>query len=90
MIQIVISTDSAGRDIATHGPYTAKSTRSCAARKLARILVEAEFFDTPIEAIGTDGRLRYTVRSLHAFAKKTLVENPRPHLVPYVERMFPA
>ena len=63
-------------DTATCEDLTARSTRSCAARALARKMVAAGIPDGPIEARGKDGRLRYTVRSPHAFAKFTLSESP--------------
>lgn len=65
-------------------PIAVTSSRSCAARKLARFLVEAGEADGPIEAYGPDGALRYRVNSLYAFAQSTLVENPRLHLTRYV------
>lgn len=42
--------------------------------------------DGPIEAFR--GAMR--CYSLHAFAKMTLAENPRLHLTPHTERVFPA
>jgi hypothetical protein len=68
-------------DVATHGDLRAVSAKSCAARKLVRMMIEAGAEDGPVEARGLDGRLRYTVRSLHAFAKYALTENPRPRLI---------
>lgn len=79
-----------GTDTAECGPYVARSLRSCAARKLARVMVEAGEPDGPIEARGTDGKLRYRVNSLHGFAKRTLVENPALRLIPYQEHPFAA
>lgn len=37
--------------------------------------------DGGIEAYGRDGGLRYTVQSLHAFARRSLTENPRLTLI---------
>lgn len=71
-----ISTNHKHHDVATSGDLIATSARGCAARKLARMLVEAEAPEGPIEARGTDGRLRYTVRSLYAFAQTDLTEDP--------------
>lgn len=53
--------------------YTA-SSRNGVTRKLARALVEAGAPDCPVEARGTNGRLRYTAKSLHAFARWTITE----------------
>jgi len=72
-------------DVAQCGDLVAQSLKSCAARDLARLLVAAGVEDGPIEARGTDGRLRYTVRSLYAFAKGTLRENPRLHIAKFQE-----
>ena len=84
--QFIISTDpKTAADVASCDGFTARSSRSCAARVLARMLVDAEYADGPIEARGTDGRLRYTARRLHAFAAKVLAENPRLHTTPYRE-----
>lgn len=66
-------------DVATCGPYRAISLKSCAARKLARVMMAAGEPDGPIEARGPDGKLRYTVRALHAFGKTTIGENPAIH-----------
>lgn len=74
-----------GADLATGGGLTARSLKSCAARKLARALVEAGAPDSPLEARGLDGRLRYTAPSLYAFSRKTLAENPRLRVVPWRE-----
>lgn len=71
-----ISTDAKHRDCAASGDLIATSSRGCAARALSRMLVEAEAPEGPIEARGTDGRLRYTVRSLYAFAQTDLTEDP--------------
>jgi hypothetical protein len=92
MHTIIISTErlhwSRVYDVATCGAYRAMSLKSCAARKLARDMVAAGEPDGPIEARGIDGKLRYTVSSLHAFAKFTLVENPRLRVVPWREMVF--
>ena len=56
----------------------AQSSRGCAARDLARKLVFAGAEDGPVEAMRGD-----RVRSLHAFARTALVENPRLRVVPY-------
>lgn len=72
-------------DVAQCGDLTAKSLKSCAARKLARAMIDAGAEDGPIEARGTDGRLRYTVKSLAAFAKFTITENPRIKVIRYTE-----
>jgi len=64
------------RDLAACGGVTEVSSRSCAARKLARTLVAAGEADGPILACGSDGVLCYRVNSLHAFARTTLRENP--------------
>ena len=68
------------RDVAECGPYRETSSRSCAARKLARVLVEVGEADGPVLAYGPDGALRYRANSLYAFARFTLAENPRSHL----------
>ncbi len=73
-------------DRATCGLHVATSTRSCADRRLARMMLASGEVDGAIEARGVDGRLRYTVRSLAEFAKWTLTEKPRPSLNRYVER----
>jgi hypothetical protein len=84
--QFIISTDpKTGADLASCDGFHAKSSRSCAARVLARMLMDAEWADGPIEARRTDGRLRYTVKRLHAFAARALVENPALHTTPYRE-----
>ena len=86
MIQITISTEpNTGADLANGAGLTARALKACGARKLARMLVEAGIPDMPLEARGPDGKLRYTVRSLHAFARKTLAENPRLHTVAWRE-----
>lgn len=72
-------------DVARCGDVVAKSLKSCAARKLARLLIAIGTEDGPIEARGEDGKPRYTVKSLYAFARKTLVENPRLRSIPFVE-----
>lgn len=64
-------------DTATCGAHFATTPLSKAAGKLARIMVAANVPDGQIEARGTDGRLRYTMRSLHAFALWRLREDPR-------------
>lgn len=56
--------------------YTATS-RNGATMKLARVLVEAGATDEPIEAWGSDGRLRFTSPSLHALARATIEEGER-------------
>lgn len=68
-------------DVASCGEYTARSARGCAARNLARTMMDAGEADGPIEARGPDGAVRYRVRSLFAFAGRTLVEGPRLHTV---------
>lgn len=66
-------------DVATCGDLHARSLRSCAARKLARQMIEAGYPDGPIEVYGQTGVCRYTVRSLYAFARVTLSEDPSIH-----------
>jgi hypothetical protein len=88
--QFVISSQIAARgtqvyDVAQCGDLIAKSLKSCSARKLARDLIAAGAEDGPIEARGTDGKLRYTVKSLAAFAKFTTQENPRIKVVRWTE-----
>jgi len=72
-------------DVAQCSDLVAKSLKSCAARKLARAMIQAGAEDAPIEARGPDGKLRYTVRSLAAFAKFTIQENPRINTVRWAE-----
>lgn len=76
MITIFISTDpTTGADIAGCGIHVARSAKSCAARKLARALVGSGMPDQKLEARGLyDQKLRYTIRSLHAFARKFVAE----------------
>ena len=75
---ITIGTDpKTGADLAWCGSLSARSARSCAARGVARMLVEAGEADGPVSAIGADGAPRYTVPSLFSFARRTLLENPR-------------
>lgn len=82
---IVISTDrKTAADVAECGGLRATSSRFCAARKLARLMVENGAENGPVEARGADGELRYTVKSLHAFAKFTLTENPSIHKIGWV------
>ena len=71
-------------DVAECGSYRAVSLKSCAARKLARVMIDAGEPDGPIEA-WHNGRLSYRVPSLYAFGKFTLSENPTPRL----KRWFP-
>lgn len=73
-------------DRATCGDYVTTSSRSCAARRLARMMVTAGEPDGTIEARGADGRLRYTVRSLVEFARWTLTESPKPSLTRWAAR----
>jgi hypothetical protein len=68
-------------DLATCGELSARSLKGCAARSLARVLIAKGAQDGPIEARGEDGKLRYTVKSLFAFAKFSMTENPRPRLI---------
>jgi hypothetical protein len=81
--RFVVSSESrTARDMAewsdsARGRVITTSARSCAARKLARLLVENAEPDGPVEAVGPAGDVRYTVGSLYAFAKGTIVENPR-------------
>jgi hypothetical protein len=87
--QFIISTDpKTGADLASCDGFHAKSSRSCAARVLARMLMDAEWADGPTEARGTDGRLRYTVKRLHAFAMTRLVENPTIAIKPFTQTDF--
>jgi hypothetical protein len=88
--QFILTTQTTPRgqqvyDVAQCGDLIAKSLKSCAARKLARDLIANGAEDGPIEARGTDGKLRYTVRSLAAFAKFTTQENPRIKVVRWTE-----
>lgn len=81
---ITIGTDpKTGADLAWCGTLAARSARSCAARNLARMLVDAGEADGPVTAIGADGAVRYHVPSLFAFAKRTLMEAPRLHTRPW-------
>jgi hypothetical protein len=48
------------------------------------MLIDGGTPDQPIEARGVDGKLRYTVRSLVAFSKFTVRENPALGLMPWV------
>lgn len=80
-----LATSNSRADLASCGEFTARSARSCAARALARLMVSAGVEDGPVEARGTDGALRYTMKSLHNFAKFTISENPRPHTVRWVD-----
>ena len=82
MYAFQISTGRAGVDIASCGDMTAQSSRGCAARDLSRTLVAAGAEDAPIEAMRGD-RVSYRVRSLHAFARTALVENPKLKAVAY-------
>jgi len=85
MLTFIISSEpKTAADVATCGDVTARSSRSCAARKLARMLIDGGTPDQPIEARGVDGKLRYTVRSLVAFSKFTVRENPALGLMPWV------
>jgi hypothetical protein len=73
-----------GADLAACGEYSARSLKSCAARKLARVLIAAGVPDGPIEA--WRGVVRcYTARSLAALSRTTLTENPRIRAIPYRE-----
>ena len=62
-----------GSGVARCGDVVAQSSRD-----LARKLVFAGAEDGPVEAMRGD-----RVRSLHAFARTALVENPRLRVVPY-------
>ena len=73
-------------DMASHGPLVATSARSCAARKLARLMNECGIPDGPIEARDADGKVRYRVKSLHRFAGRSLTENPALHTIKYEPR----
>ncbi len=76
--RFVISSDpKTGADVARCGEHTARSSRASAAHDLARAIIGAGLPDAPIEARGEDGRLRYTVRSLAAFARWTITETPK-------------
>ena len=82
----IITTDPRnGADLASCDGLSARSARGCAARALARMLIEAGREDGPVEARGADGRLRYTVRSVAAFARTALIENPGIRVVPWRE-----
>lgn len=84
MISITIGTNpKTGADLASWEGFTARSSGGCAARTLARMLMDADIQDQPLEARGRDGKLRYTVRRLHAFAGTRLVENPHLMVRPY-------
>jgi hypothetical protein len=63
-------------DLARCGTYSVRSSRASATHVLARVMVAAGEVDGPVSAYGEDGRLRFTVRSLHALAKFTITENP--------------
>lgn len=56
--------------------FTATS-RNGATMKLARALLEAGAPDGPIEARGTDGKLRFTSPSLHRLGRWTIEESDR-------------
>ena len=73
-----------GADLASCGEYSARSLKSCAARKLARVLIDAGMPDGPIEA--WRGVVRcYTARSLAALSRTTLEQDPRLRVIPYRE-----
>jgi hypothetical protein len=48
-------------------------------------MVENGAVDGPIEARGEDEMLRYTVRSLVAFGKRTIAENPKLRTIKFVD-----
>jgi hypothetical protein len=83
----VLSTEpKTAADLARSGTYSARSSRASATHALARVMVSAGEADGPVSAYGEDGRLRFTVRSLHALAKFTVAENPgvrRTRWTPY-------
>ena len=73
-----------GADLASCGEHHARSLKSCAARKLARVIIGAGMPDGPIEAWrGTV--LCYTAPSLAGYARTTLTENPRLRVIRYTE-----
>jgi hypothetical protein len=73
-----------GADLASSGEHHARSLKSCAARKLARVIIGAGMPDGPIEA-WRGGVPCYTVRSLAGYARTTLTENPRLRVIRYTE-----
>ena len=73
-----------GADLASSGEHHARSLKSCAARKLARVIIGAGMPDGPIEA-WRGGVPCYTVRSLAGNARTTLTENPRLRVIRYTE-----
>jgi hypothetical protein len=85
MIIMELSSESkTGADIATDlsSGLVARSARSCAARKLARMLVAQGIDDQPVQA-RRNGVSCYTVKSLAAFAKTSVTEQPRLHVIPW-------
>jgi hypothetical protein len=71
----------------TCGEHKARSLKSCAARKLARVLIAAGMPDGPIEAWrGTVPC--YTARSLAAYARTTLEQDPRFRVIPHRENPY--
>ena len=76
-----------GADLASSGEHHARSLKSCAARKLARVIIGAGMPDGPIEAWrGTVPC--YTVRSLAAYARTTLEQDPRFRVIPHRENPY--
>jgi len=76
MIRFVLSQRPDGADVATCDAYAAAS-RNGATMALARQLVAPGFPDQPVEAVGTDGRIRFTAPSLHRLAQWTVIERDR-------------
>jgi len=73
----VVSMDSkTGADIAACGEFFARSARASASHNLARVMKDAGIADDEIEARGPDGKVRYRVKSLYAFAKYTVLSEP--------------
>jgi hypothetical protein len=73
-----------GADLASCGEHHARSLKSCAARKLARVLIDAGMPDGPIEAWRGPVRC-YTALSLAALSRTTIQENPRLRVRRYTE-----
>lgn len=87
MIRMILAEGKGGLDnaVASFGGRTFTATsRTGATLKLARALVEAGAPDSPVEARGTDGRLRFTAPSLHRLARWTISDRDRGGL--YLER----